>query len=215
MARGPAPADGTRLRDTVRPDAAALIARLRALGVGVKMLTGDALPIATEIAQSVGLSSIRRLADLKAVAASRTILKASFVAAAFLATGKFVVSALGMILLVFMTDFAKISLSTDRVRGCDGGGGAGPVGRCLAGLRTRQEGRGLADLQLPDPALLRAVLARVGERAAGVLELRPQPHACSWCSRWTASSAPCCPRWEFWASGGCRGCTRRSSSDMR
>jgi H+-transporting ATPase len=35
---------------------------------------------------------------------------------AFLVTGKFVISALGMVLLVFMTDFVKIALSTDRVR---------------------------------------------------------------------------------------------------
>lgn len=35
---------------------------------------------------------------------------------AFLVTGKFAVSALSMILLVFMTDFVKISLATDRVR---------------------------------------------------------------------------------------------------
>ena len=47
---------------------------------------------------------------------SRTILKAAFVAIAFMVTGTFVVSALAMLLLVFMTDFAKISLSTDRVR---------------------------------------------------------------------------------------------------
>jgi H+-transporting ATPase len=47
---------------------------------------------------------------------SRTILKAGFVAIAFILTGKFVVSALAMLLLVFMTDFAKIALATDRVR---------------------------------------------------------------------------------------------------
>jgi len=47
---------------------------------------------------------------------SRTILKAAFVAIAFVATGKFVVSAFAMLLLVFMTDFAKISLATDNVR---------------------------------------------------------------------------------------------------
>jgi len=38
------------------------------------------------------------------------------VAIAFMATGKFVMSAFAMLLLVFMTDFAKISLATDRVR---------------------------------------------------------------------------------------------------
>jgi magnesium-transporting ATPase (P-type) len=47
---------------------------------------------------------------------SRTILKAAFVTIAFVVTGKFVVSAFAMLLLVFMTDFAKISLSTDNVR---------------------------------------------------------------------------------------------------
>jgi hypothetical protein len=38
------------------------------------------------------------------------------VAIAFVVTGKFVVSAFAMLLLVFMTDFAKISLATDHVR---------------------------------------------------------------------------------------------------
>ena len=47
---------------------------------------------------------------------SRTILKAAFVAIAFVVTGKFVVSAFAMLLLVFMTDFAKIALATDQVR---------------------------------------------------------------------------------------------------
>jgi H+-transporting ATPase len=47
---------------------------------------------------------------------SRTILKSAFVAIAFVVTGKFVVSAFAMLLLVFMTDFAKIALATDHVR---------------------------------------------------------------------------------------------------
>ncbi len=47
---------------------------------------------------------------------SRTILKAAFVAIAFVVTGRFVVSAFAMLLLVFLTDFAKISLATDNVR---------------------------------------------------------------------------------------------------
>ncbi|HMA11564.1 MAG TPA: plasma-membrane proton-efflux P-type ATPase [Steroidobacteraceae bacterium] len=209
------------LYDPPRPDAAQLIATLRDLGVAVKMLTGDALAVAREIANGVGLPNIRRVADLKAAAAqpgneavdllagadgfaevypedkylvvqhlqaaghvagmtgdgvndapalrqaevgiavssatdvakgaasvvltepgltnivalveqgrtiyqriltwiinkiSRTILKAGFVAIAFAVTGKFVVSAFAMLLLVFMTDFAKIALATDRVR---------------------------------------------------------------------------------------------------
>jgi plasma-membrane proton-efflux P-type ATPase len=209
------------LYDPPRPDAKQLIASLRNLGVAVKMLTGDALAVASEIARGVGLPNIRRVADLKAAGAkvgneavdllagadgfaevfpedkyivvqhlqaaghvtgmtgdgvndapalrqaevgiavstatdvakgaasvvltdpgltnivtlveqgrtiyqriltwiinkiSRTILKAAFVAIAFVLTGKFVVSAFAMLLLVFMTDFAKIALATDHVR---------------------------------------------------------------------------------------------------
>jgi len=47
---------------------------------------------------------------------SRTILKAAFVAIAFVVTGKFVISAFVMLLLVFVTDFAVITLATDHVR---------------------------------------------------------------------------------------------------
>ncbi len=209
------------LYDPPRSDAAQLIATLGDLGVPVKMLTGDALPVALEIGRGVGLPNIRRVADLKAAGAvagseavdllagadgfaevypedkyivvqhlqaaghvtgmtgdgvndapalrqaevgiavstatdvakgaasvvlteagltnivtlveqgrtiyqriltwiinkiSRTILKAAFVAIAFVVTGKFVVSAFAMLLLVFLTDFAKISLATDNVR---------------------------------------------------------------------------------------------------
>ena len=210
------------LFDPPRPDARQLIATLRALGVSVKMLTGDALAVAREMARGVGLPNIRPVSDLKAAAAaqagdqnadlfvgedgfaevypedkyvvvqhlqdsghvtgmtgdgvndapalrqaevgiavssatdvakaaasvvltepgltnivtlveqgraiyqriltwiinkiSRTILKAAFVAIAFVVTGKFVISAFAMLLLVFMTDFAKISLATDHVR---------------------------------------------------------------------------------------------------
>ena len=209
------------LYDPPRPDAKQLIVTLHDLGVPVKMLTGDALAVACEIGQGVGLPNIRRVADLKAEGVqtgneaidllagadgfaevypedkyivvqhlqaaghvtgmtgdgvndapalrqaevgiavssatdvakgaasvvlteagltnivalveqgrtiyqriltwivnkiSRTILKAAFVAIAFVVTGKFVVSALAMLLLVFLTDFAKISLATDHVR---------------------------------------------------------------------------------------------------
>ena len=47
---------------------------------------------------------------------SRTILKAAFVAIAFIVTGKFVVSVFAMLLLVFVMDFATIALATDRVQ---------------------------------------------------------------------------------------------------
>jgi H+-transporting ATPase len=209
------------LYDPPRPDAKQLIAALRDHGVVVKMLTGDALAVASEIASGVGLPNIRRMADLKAASEkagnekadlfagadgfaevfpedkyivvkhlqaaghvtgmtgdgvndapalrqaevgiavstatdvakgaasvvltdlgltnivalveqgrtiyqriltwvinkiSRTILKAAFVAIAYVVTGKFVVSAFTMLLLTFMTDFAKIALATDRVQ---------------------------------------------------------------------------------------------------
>ena len=57
------------LYDPPRPDAKQLIATLHDLGVPVKMLTGDALAVATEIARGVGLPNIRRVADLKAAGA--------------------------------------------------------------------------------------------------------------------------------------------------
>jgi H+-transporting ATPase len=226
VARGPEKGTPTlvglvSLYDPPRPDAKQLIAELQDRGVGVKMLTGDALPVASEIARGVGLPKIRRMADLKAESAqagdgtvdlfagadgfaevfpedkyvvvkhlqaaghitgmtgdgvndapalrqaevgiavstatdvakgaasvvltepgltnivalveqgrtiyqriltwiinkiSRTILKAAFVAMAFVVTGKFVVSVFAMLLLTFMTDFAKIALATDHVR---------------------------------------------------------------------------------------------------
>jgi plasma-membrane proton-efflux P-type ATPase len=226
VARGPETGAATLLGlvtlfDPPRPDAKQLIASLRELGVPVKMLTGDALAVASDIARGVGLPNIRRVADLKAADAaagsealdllaaadgfaevypedkyivvqhlqaaghvtgmtgdgvndapalrqaevgiavstatdvakgaasvvltepgltnivalveqgrtiyqriltwvvnkiSRTILKAAFVSIAFVVTGKFVVSAFAMLLLTFMTDFAKISLATDHVR---------------------------------------------------------------------------------------------------
>jgi magnesium-transporting ATPase (P-type) len=47
---------------------------------------------------------------------SRTLLKAAFVTIAFVVTGKFVVSAFAMLLLVFVMDFATIALATDSVR---------------------------------------------------------------------------------------------------
>jgi plasma-membrane proton-efflux P-type ATPase len=225
VARGPetgAPAivGLVTLYDPPRPDAKQLIGALHDLGVPVKMLTGDALAVASEIARGVGLPNIRRMADMKAAGGpggkpadlfsgvdgyaevfpedkytvvkqlqagghvtgmtgdgvndapalrqaevgiavstatdvakgaasvvltepglvnivalveqgrtiyqriltyiinkiSRTILKTSFVAIAFLVTGKFVISAFAMLVLIFITDFAKISLATDRVR---------------------------------------------------------------------------------------------------
>jgi H+-transporting ATPase len=210
------------LSDKPRPDSQQLIRELHALGVSVKMLTGDALPIALEIGKALGIGDhISRMSDLKSllkadpaaalrqmersdgfaevypedkytivrslqagahvvgmtgdgindapslkqaevgiavssatdVAKSaagvvltreglsgivelvkngrkvyqrintwilnkimRTILKSGFIVGVFLVTGEFVVSAFAMVLLLLMTDFLKISLSTDTVR---------------------------------------------------------------------------------------------------
>jgi H+-transporting ATPase len=210
------------LYDVPRPDSKRLIQELKELGVSMKMLTGDALPIAREIAKGVGLGdSIIRAADLKVFiredpikaaeaaeqsdgfaeiypedkytivkslqaekhvvgmtgdgvndapalrqaevgiavsnatdvakgAASavltteglmsivdlvkngriiferitawvlskivRTVQIATFVVLSFLFTGNYVVSAFSVILYFFMTDFVKISLSTDNMR---------------------------------------------------------------------------------------------------
>ena len=219
------------LRDPARPDARALIAAVRALGVRVVMLTGDARPVAQAVATEIGLGEIRSFAGLRETATSpksgpsaartdetaigelaadvggfaevypedkfaivqglqraghvvgmtgdgindapalrqaevgiavvgatdvakgaasvvlteagltnivplveqgrkiyqriltwtinkisRTILKASFVALAYVLTGKLVISAFAMLLLTFMTDFAKITLATDDER---------------------------------------------------------------------------------------------------
>jgi H+-transporting ATPase len=47
---------------------------------------------------------------------ARTILKTCFVVITFLILGKYVISASAMLIMIFMTDFVKISLSTDNVK---------------------------------------------------------------------------------------------------
>jgi plasma-membrane proton-efflux P-type ATPase len=206
------------LYDAPRPESRRLIDELRSLGIKVLMLTGDSLPVASEIARVLGLGEIARApkadgADKKASDAapdltggglaevfpedkflvvqrlqaaghvvgmtgdgvndapalrqaevgiavsgatdvakgaasavlttdglvnivdlvkagratyqrvltwivnkvSRSVLKAGFVVIAFLVTGKFVISALVMLLLVCLTDVTHIALATDRV----------------------------------------------------------------------------------------------------
>lgn len=54
------------LYDKPRTDSPRLISELKKLGISVKMLTGDALPIAKEVAAQAGLgSNITRITDLK------------------------------------------------------------------------------------------------------------------------------------------------------
>jgi H+-transporting ATPase len=211
-----------QFEDPPRPDSARLVAELRSRGVSVKMLTGDALPVAREVSRALDLGepvpasrlrealarsreagaevargsegfaevfpedkhavvealqaaghvvgmtgdgvndapalrqaevgiAVRAATDVAREAASvvlttdgllgmvqlveegravyqrvltwivnkvsRTIEKSALVVLAFLATGRFVVSTTGMLLLLFMTDFVKISLATDRTTG--------------------------------------------------------------------------------------------------
>ena len=106
-------------------DAPAL--RQAEVGIAVNTATDVAKSAASVVLTDAGLSSIVTLVEqgrtiyqriltwiLNKI--SRTILKAGYLAIAFIATGKIVVSAFAMLLLVFLTDFAKIALSTDRVR---------------------------------------------------------------------------------------------------
>lgn len=207
------------LHDPPRTDSKELISELEKLGVSVKMLTGDALPIAMEIAKAVELKgtivkaselkkaektnlvelleknsgvaevypedkydivkalqakghivgmtgdgvndapplkqaevgiAVSNATDVAKGAASivlteeglsnilspikigrmmferintwifnkitRTFLKTCFIVVAFLILGKYVISASAMLIMIFMTDFVKISLSTDNVK---------------------------------------------------------------------------------------------------
>jgi magnesium-transporting ATPase (P-type) len=79
------------------------------------VLTGEGLTPIVDLVRN-GRAIYQRVLTWIVNKVSRTILKSGFVVLAFLASGRFVISALGMILLVFMTDFVKIALATDRVR---------------------------------------------------------------------------------------------------
>jgi magnesium-transporting ATPase (P-type) len=106
-------------------DAPAL--RQAEVGIAVSNATDVAKGAASVVLTSEGLASIvdlvengRRIYQRILIwvinKISRTILKSSFVVLALLLTGKFVISAFAMVLVTFMTDFVKISLSTDNVR---------------------------------------------------------------------------------------------------
>ena len=86
-----------------------------AKGAASVVLTSEGLEGIVELVKN-GRAIYQRVLTWIVNKVSRTILKSGFVVVAFLVTGKFVISALGMVLLVFMTDFVKIALSTDRVR---------------------------------------------------------------------------------------------------
>jgi P-type E1-E2 ATPase len=54
------------LSDGLRADSRELIETLQTLGVRVKMVTGDALPVARDLARELGLGAIVRAPDLRA-----------------------------------------------------------------------------------------------------------------------------------------------------
>jgi H+-transporting ATPase len=68
------------LYDKPRPDSAQIIAKLRALGISVKMLTGDSLPIAKQVAEEVHLGNkIARAPEIKDTANKDAIVAAEIV----------------------------------------------------------------------------------------------------------------------------------------
>jgi magnesium-transporting ATPase (P-type) len=106
-------------------DAPAL--RQAEVGIAVNTATDVAKEAASVVLTDSGLENIvalveqgrtiyQRILTYIVNKISRTILKTGFVAIAFVVSGKFAMSAFAMLLLVFITDFAKISLATDNVR---------------------------------------------------------------------------------------------------
>jgi len=106
-------------------DAPAL--RQAEVGIAVSGSTDIARSAASIVLTEPGLSNIvylitqgravyQRLLTWVMNKISRTILKAPYVAITYLLTGKFVISAFAMLILVLVTDSTKIALATDRVR---------------------------------------------------------------------------------------------------
>jgi H+-transporting ATPase len=68
------------LNDQPRADSASIISKLRALGISVKMLTGDSLPIAKQVAEEVHLGNkIVRAPEIKEMASKDAIVAAEIV----------------------------------------------------------------------------------------------------------------------------------------
>jgi magnesium-transporting ATPase (P-type) len=86
-----------------------------AKGAASVVLTGPGLAGIVELVRN-GRRVYQRINTWVLNKIQRTILKSVYVAGVFLATGSFAVSAFVMVLLLLMTDFVKIALSTDRVR---------------------------------------------------------------------------------------------------
>jgi magnesium-transporting ATPase (P-type) len=86
-----------------------------AKGAASAVLTTDGLANIVDLVKS-GRATYQRVLTWIMNKISRSILKAGFVVIAFLVTGKFVISALVMLLLVCLTDLTHVAPATDRVQ---------------------------------------------------------------------------------------------------
>jgi plasma-membrane proton-efflux P-type ATPase len=84
-------------------------------GAASVVLTAEGLTSIVELVKN-GRAIYQRVLTWIVNKISQTIVKTGFVVIPFLITGRFVISALAMLLLVFITDFSKVALATDRVR---------------------------------------------------------------------------------------------------
>jgi magnesium-transporting ATPase (P-type) len=85
-----------------------------AKGAASAVLTTDGLVNIVDLVKS-GRATYQRVLTWIVNKISQSILKAGFVVVAYLVTGKFVISALVMLLLVCLTDVMNIALATDHV----------------------------------------------------------------------------------------------------
>jgi magnesium-transporting ATPase (P-type) len=97
------------------------------VGVAVANATDVAKGAASVVLTSEGLTSMLSLIEVGRMVfervntwilnkITRTMLKTTFVVLSFLIFGKYPISSYAMLLMMFMTDFMKISLSTDNVK---------------------------------------------------------------------------------------------------
>jgi H+-transporting ATPase len=86
-----------------------------AKGAASAVLTTDGLANIVDLVKS-GRATYQRVLTWIVNKISQSILKAGFVVVAFLFSGRFVISALVMLLLVCLTDVTNIALATDRVQ---------------------------------------------------------------------------------------------------
>lgn len=86
-----------------------------AKGAASVVLTKPGLGVIADLVKT-GRSGFQRINTWVLNKLTRTTLKVLFVSIAFLVTGKYVITSSAMLVLLFMTDFVKLSLATDNVR---------------------------------------------------------------------------------------------------